>query len=113
MIQMRTQFETPCTPQHKIYQYCTVIHLSRVEMSMSSEAPWMIRIVAHRGRSEKCKVPILDEQMVRKRFEQIGYEFTYLSYVPVEGVEGINEDEKQPVNLSKPTSHDFESHKLP
>ena len=63
----------------------------------------MVRIVAHRGRSEKCEVPILDEEMVRKGFEQVGHEISYFGNVPVEGVEGVEEDEKQPVNLSKPT----------
>ena len=82
-------------------------------MSMPSEAPWMVRIVAHRGRSEKCEVPILDEQIVRSWFEQIGYGISYFGNVPVEGVEGVEEDEKQPVNLSNQISHDFESHKLP
>lgn len=82
-------------------------------MSMPSEAPWMVRIVAHRGRSEKCEIPILGEEMVRKRFEQIGYEVSYFGNVPVKGVEGIKEDEKQPANLSKPTSYDSESLKLP
>ena len=73
---------------------------------MPSEAPGMVRIVAHRGGSEKCEVPILGEQMVRKRFEQIGYEISYFGNVPIKGVEGVEEDEKQPVNLSEPITHD-------
>ena len=59
---MRTKLETPCTPQHEVYQYCTVIKLARVEMSVSSKAPWMVRVIAHRGRSEECEVPILDNK---------------------------------------------------
>ena len=59
---MRTKFETPCTPQHEVYYYCTVIYLARVEMSVSSKAPWMVRVIAHRGRSEEGEVPILDEE---------------------------------------------------
>lgn len=58
---MRTKLKTPCTPQHEVYQYRAVIHLSRVKMSVSSETPWMVRVVAHRGRSEECEIPILDE----------------------------------------------------
>lgn len=61
MIQMRTKLETPCTPQHEVYQYCAVVHLSRVKMSVSSEGPWMFRVVAHRRRCKECEVPILDE----------------------------------------------------
>lgn len=58
---MWAELETPCTPQHKVYQYCAVIHFSRMEMSVSSEGPRMLGVVAHRGRSEECEVPILDE----------------------------------------------------
>ena len=58
---MRTKLEAPCTSQHEVYQYCAVIHFSGVKMCVSSKGPWMVRIVAHRGRSEEREVPILDE----------------------------------------------------
>ena len=61
MVQMRTKLETPCTPQHEVYQYCTVIHLSRVKMSVSSEGPWMVRVITHGVRSEEREVPVLYE----------------------------------------------------
>ena len=61
MVQMRTKFEAPCTPQHEVYQYCPIIYLSRVKMSVSSERPWMLRVVADRGLREECKVPVLDK----------------------------------------------------
>ena len=63
---MWTELETPGTPQHEVYQYCAVVQFSRVEMSVSSESPWMFRVIAHRRRSEEGEVPILDEAAGQK-----------------------------------------------
>ena len=83
MIQVRTKFEAPCAPQHEIYQYCGVIHLSRVKMGMSSEGPWMFRAVAYRGRSEECEVPVLDEAAGQNNLRGMcGYEGLVLWQCP-------------------------------
>ena len=38
-------------------------------MSVSSKALWMVRVIAHRGRSEEGEIPVLDKMLVRIRLE--------------------------------------------
>ena len=74
---MRRQLETPCAPQHEIDDNRAVVHFFTVEVRVPAEAPGVFGVVAVRGRGEEGEVPVLGD-------------------IPIEGVEGVEEDEEEP-----------------
>ena len=78
MVQMRRELEAPRAAKHEIQKYRAVVHFLGVEVGMPSQAPGVLGAVAFRGRGEEGQVPVFGD-------------------VPVEGVEGVEEDGDEPV----------------
>ena len=77
MIQVRAEFQTPGHSQHEIKDDCGIIHVGGVELRGSSESPGMFGGVSDVGGGEEGEVPVFGD-------------------VPVEGVEGVDEDGEEP-----------------
>jgi hypothetical protein len=58
VIQMRTQLQTPCTPQQRIYDNRRVIELFGMEVAIPSQAPWVVWVVALLWKGEEREIPI-------------------------------------------------------
>ena len=77
MVQMRTKLKTPSTAQHRIDGNRRIIKLLGVEISMSPQAPGVLRVLAFLLGGEEREIPIA-------------------SYIPVKRVSGIEEDGGEP-----------------
>ena len=74
---MGRELETPRATQHEIEDDGAVVHLFTMKMSVPSQAPRMFRVVALGGGGEEGQIPVFGN-------------------VPVEGVEGVDKDKKEP-----------------
>lgn len=77
MVKMRRQLEAPGTSQQQVDDDDAVVDLRGVEIPMAAQTPRILWVISLGLSREHVEIPVF-------------------GYIPVKGVEGVYEDEKEP-----------------
>jgi hypothetical protein len=75
---MGRELEAPSAAEEKVHEDDGIVDFFGMEEKVTAQTPWMFGVIAIAGGREQGQIPVLCD-------------------VPVEGVEGVDEDEEEPV----------------